>query len=64
MEKLGWLLERGRGKVRAGRQIQAEQLQATEGGVVLQTGTVLHHGETVSVMHVQVVSEVARWCTV
>ena len=39
VEKLGWLLERGRGKVRACRQIQAEQLQATEGGVVLQTGT-------------------------
>ena len=39
VEKLGWFLERGRGKVRDGRQIQAEQLQTTEAGVVLQTGT-------------------------
>ena len=39
VEKLGWLLERGRGKLRAGGQIQAEQLQAIEGGTVLLTGT-------------------------
>ena len=35
VEKIGWLLERGRGKVRAGNQIQAEQLHATEGDAVL-----------------------------